>query len=61
MSSVCSVMVRSGASQNGTVDFGEYNKATGIGAVTQPFYLYEEGATEAKNGLFSACSYEFKM
>lgn len=54
-------MVRSGASQNGTVDFGEYNKATGIGAVTQPFYLYEEGATEAKNGLFSACSYEFKM
>lgn len=56
VSSVCSVMVRSGASQHGIVDFGEYNKVTGIGAVTQPFslYLYEEGATEAGCDAFLA-------
>ena len=56
VSSVCSVIVSSGTSKRGIIDFGEYNKATHSGSGTYPFslYLYEDGATDTGCDAFLA-------
>lgn len=56
VASTCSVSVESNGSQNGVVDFGQYNQAKEKGGVTKSFSvkLYENGASKPGCSAFYA-------